>query len=284
MDKFGRNYRLRVQTDDAGGFVTISLPFTIEFDITRNILTSANVCQIRVINLSLINRNLIRLNGYDTGSFRAIELLAGYGDNLSRIFSGNISVAWSVREGTNFITQIECFDGGFDFVNGTTSTQFTANTAQQSVIAFLMKSLPTTKFGAVGNYPGNLARGNTYNGNTVNLLTELTGGGFFIDDGKAYALGTNEYIADLPAITISPQSGLIGTPVREQSFMRFEMIFEPSLSPGQQVILESFTENNFNGTYKVVNVKHRGMISEAVCGSVTTSGDFLFNKILTGVV
>lgn len=43
------------------------------------------------------------------------------------------------------------------------------------------------------------------------------------------------------------------------------------------------TEAAFNNTYKVTGVKHRGMISEAVCGSVITTGEFLRFKDLIPV-
>jgi hypothetical protein len=283
QDKFGRRYTLRVGTQN-GGTLTITLPFTIEFDITRNTLTSANVCQIRIYNLSLKNRNQLRFNASDYGQFRRVELFAGYNDNPPKIFDGNVSQAWSVREGVNFITQIECYDGGFAFVNGASNTQFPAGVAQRDVILGLMTDLPNVTPGVVGCYPGTLSRGNTYSGNTTQILGELTGGGFFVDNGKANALGTNEYIAAVNGTTlINSQSGLLGTPVLEQTIVRFDMIFEPGLNAGHRITLDSITEANFNGSYKVTGVKHRGMISEAVCGSLITTGEFFYDKILTPV-
>lgn len=283
MDKFGRNYILEVQTQN-GSTLTITLPFTVEFDITRNTLTSANVCQVRIFNLSEKNRNQIRFNVSDYGQFRLVRLRAGYGSNLPVIFTGNISQAWSVREGTNFITQIECYDGGFAFANGLTSAQFPAGTSQRDIIKNLASSLPNVSLGVVGDYPGSLSRGNSYSGATTDILREITGSGFFVDNGKANALNTNEYIDDGAGVAvINSKSGLLGTPVLEQTIVRFDMLFEPQLTLGQKIILESDTANNFNGAYKVTGVKHRGMISEAVCGEVITTGEFFFSKILTPV-
>ncbi len=283
MDKFGRNYILEVQTQN-GSILTVTLPFTIEFDITRNTLTSANVCQVRIFNLSQKNRNQIRFNVSNYGQFRLIRLRAGYGSNLPVIFTGNISQAWSVREGVNFITQIECYDGGFAFANGLTSAQFPAGTSQKDIIANLAGSLPNVSVGAIGNYTGSLSRGNSYSGSTTDILREITGSGFFIDNGKANALQTNEYIDDGSGVaTINSQSGLLGTPVLEQTIVKFDMIFEPTLTVGEKIILDSITEQNFNGAYKVTAVKHRGMISEAVCGEVITTGEFFFSTVLTPV-
>lgn len=283
MDKFGRNYELTIGTQ-GGGTLQVALPFTVEFDITRNTLTSANVCQIRIFNLSQINRNRIRFNVSDYGTFRPIVFKAGYGANPPMIFTGNISQAWSVREGVNFITQIECYDGGFAFANGVTNMQFPAGTPQQTVVGTLAGNLPNVAKGAIGSYPGTLGRGNSYSGNTTEILREVTGGGFFIDNGKANALGTNEFINDSTGLlVINSVVGLLGTPVLEQTIVRFDMIFEPRLNAGNRINLQSSTEKNFNGLYKVTAVKHRGMISESVAGAVITTGEFFYSKILTGV-
>lgn len=283
MDKFGRAYSLEVQTP-SGEILVIQLPFTIEFDIIRNTLTSANVCQIRIYNLSLKNRNQIRFNASDYGHFRSIKLRAGYGTNLPVIFTGNISQAWSVRESVNMITQIECYDGGFAFNNGQSNTVFPAGTQQSDIIKGLIGDLPNVSLGAVGNFPGSLQRGNSYSGNTANILRDLTGGAFFIDKGKANALGTDEFIVNTGSVAvINSQSGLLGTPVLEQTIVRFDMIFEPGLDVAQKILLESVTESNFNGNYKVTGVKHRGMISEAVCGDCITTGEFFFTKLLVPV-
>jgi hypothetical protein len=268
----------------SGDTLTLQLPFTIELDITRNTLTSANVCQIRIFNLSEKNRNLIRFNASDYGTFRAIELFAGYNDDPPKIFDGNISQAWSFREGVNFITQIECYDGGFAFVNGTTETEFAAGTTDRSKVLSIMENLPGVTPGVVGSYPNASGRRNAYNGNTAQILSEITGGGFFIDNGKANALGTSEYVQATNGITlVSSATGLLATPVLEQTIVRFDMIFEPGLNAGHRAVLQSDTEKNFNGTYKITGVKHRGMISESVCGSLITTGEFFYDKILIPV-
>lgn len=276
MDKFGRSYSLFVQAID-GSIIEIGLPFTIEFDITRNTLTSANICSIRIYNLSENNRNKIRKNVMDYGDLRTIVLQAGYENNNPIIFSGNITQAWSVREGNNFITQIECFDGGFAFANALYSKSFPANTAQRDIIIDMMLNLPGVSLGAVGSYPGNISRGNSYSGTTTDLLGEMTGGGFFIDNQTSFALGNNECRnGGIPII--SSASGLLGTPILEQTILSFDVLFEPRAVVGQKIKLESITDQNFNGFYKVTSVKHRGMISEAVCGEVITSLGMFYIK------
>lgn len=269
MDKFFRNYSLLVETQN-GSILTIAPPFTIEFDITRNILTSANVCSIRIYNLSQANRNAIRFNIMDTGDFRSVQLQAGYGTNLPLIFNGNITQAWSVREGNNFITSIECFDGGFAFANAQTNEVVPSGTAYQTMIETLAGSLPNVSIGAIGSFPGSLSRGTSLSGATMDLLRDLSGGAAFVDNGKIHVLGDSECL-DGEMQLINSSSGLLGTPVREQTIINFDMLFEPRLVVGQKIQLDSSTGANFNGFYKVVSLKHRGMISQAVCGDAITS-------------
>ena len=276
MDKINRNYLLRVQ-EQSGLFIEIERPFTVEFSIERKYLAANAQSVIRVFNLSQNNRNQIRKDQMDLTNLREVSLKAGYGTNIPLVFTGNISQAWSVRQGVNFITEIVCEDRGFASVNGITNTTFKAGTPRQSIIEALVDSLKNLGIsrGVIGRYPGALVRGNSYNGNTIEILNELTGGGFFIDNGKAYCLGDNEvYTGELE--TITSDSGLLGTPVRENNLLHVEMIFEPRLAIGQKIKLDSrelvaAEGDDPNAIYKVVSIKHTGMISETVCGEAITS-------------
>ncbi len=253
-------------------FLYVALPFTMEFDISRNTLSSMNEATIRVYNLSEKNRSLIRKNSVDFYDKRTVTLRAGYGKNPPVVFTGNITKAFSVREGTNFITQIEAFDGGFAFVNGNTNRQFPAVVTQKYVVEQMISDLPGVTLGVVGeSYTNTLgSRGNSYSGNTKDILTEVTNGQFFVDNNVANVLSNSEYLqGHLPLI--DSESGLLGTPRRELTQIAFEMIFEPQVITGQGIELRSSTDKNFNGLYKVVAIKHRGMISETVCGDAITA-------------
>lgn len=271
MEKFNRKYHLEVQTIN-GATIVIELPFTMEFDITRNSLSSANISQIRIYNLSERNRNLIRKDIFDYNDLRTIVLRAGYGTNLPVVFAGNVTVAWSVREGNNFITQIESFDGGYAYTNAIINQSFVGGTPQETILETMVDSMGPygVKKGIIGNYSGTSAKGSSYSGSTTDILKDISGGGFFIDNGTAHCLQDDECIPG-PIALIDSASGLLGTPVREQTYLNFDMIFEPNLIIGQKIELQSITGANFNGVHKVVSVKHKGTISEAVCGNAITS-------------
>lgn len=287
--KFGRNYELTIWGPDYYATVsndgittpylatppslTIKLPFTVEFDITRTIIgTSPNSASIQIYNLNRINRDQIEFNVWQQQIFQKILFKAGYGNSLATLLSGNITQAWSVRQGTDFVTTVECFDGGWAY-NNAFSTVEIGTGSNKDVIKKLIDSLsPTIKSGVISDTvtPDSTSRGKSYNSYTAPLLNKLTNKCFFIDNEVANVLAPNECLeGDLDVIDDS--IGILDTPIRQNSFVYVDLLFEPRIKPGQKITLNSNLAPQFNGDYKVGSVKHRGTISEAVCGDARTS-------------
>lgn len=292
--KLGRNYFLNVELSD-GSILQVYLPFTIEFNIIRKNLGSVNTCQIRIYNLSKKNRNLIRYDMSDYSNVRKIQLYAGYGTNLPLIFTGNIIQAWSIREGVDFITTIESYDGGDGFINGFIpgTATFPSGTTLQNIYKTLMSYMPNTTFGAIGPsfiYKSGTStllvnsRSTSYSGDVGDVLRTITGGAFFVDNGKTYILSNNECINGNVSI-VNYQSGLLNTPLRENSIVTLDIIFEPGIVLGQYIELDTSTfeelnsnsinnNNNVNGFYKITSLTHRGVISESICGDAISTLEF----------
>ncbi len=271
MDKFGRNYTLKIEAL-SGEIVIIEPPYSMEFDVVRNILSSTNDANFRVYNLGEYIRRQIYKERISIDVYRSLELLAGYGDSLSTIFKGNVQQCSSVRQGVDFITNIVGHDGGFAYVIGQVEASFPKETPFNEVLEEIIKTLPQINPGVIANgYAGqNLQRGNVYSGNSVDILAQLTENSFFVDNERAYILGDRECIQGSLEV-ITSESGLLNTPIREENILTFDMLFEPRLLIGQLVELRSSTLRDFNGAYKVVSLKHRGMISDSVCGTAVTS-------------
>ncbi len=280
MDKFGRRYVLSVQKAGSEEFLEVRLPLTIEFDVVRNNLTSANDINIRIYNLSEISRNSILRDQYNYNvRDRKIALKAGYGEseNFPLIFSGFVVKCTSFREHNNFITHIVAHDGGDAYVNATVNKFYPNGTRRQDVIVDLISTLAAWGVapGTVGVYDGVFDRGYAASGNTIDRLNELTGGSFYIDNGRGNALGYSEVLSSPVTPVISAESGLLGTPKREESMLIFEMLFEPSLSIDQLITLNSVTAPQYNQDYKIISIHHRATISDAICGeAITTVGMF----------
>jgi hypothetical protein len=58
---------------------------------------------------------------------------------------------------------------------------------------------------------GNLSKGQSYSGNTIDLLRELSNNNFFVDNLKANILSATDAIGG-NEVTINAASGLLGTP------------------------------------------------------------------------
>ena len=271
MQKWQRNYILSIQTSGSN-WIDITLPFTMNFRISRNTNASANTARISILNLSKDTRLKIYKDKYTFDIYKGIELRAGYGDSketLPIIFKGNIKQAYSQRNGVDYQTDIECYDGGFAFLNGYTSKSFASGTSDRQILYSLVKDLPAIDIGVIGNFEGSLPRGNAMEGATTDLIKSVSKSNFFIDNEKAYCLQDEEcYRGNITEI--SSASGLMGSPLREETMLTFEMMFEPRLQIGQHIHLTSQTESLFNGNYKVIGVEHNGTISDATSGRCVT--------------
>lgn len=270
MLKWTRNYILRIQT--AGGHIEITPPFTLQFRITRNTMAQANTAKFTILNLSEDTRRKIYKDKFKTDVYKGVELRAGYGEGsetLPLIFKGNIKQAFSQRNGVDYVTEIEAYDGGFAYVNAETNHAFAEGTSDRQIIQTLIKDLPNVSVGKIGSFEGTLPRGNTMQGVTTELLQNVTGGNFFIDNEKAYCLKENECFAGNIRL-ITSDTGLLGSPLREEAFLTFDILFEPRIQVGQYVKLESQTEKLFNGEYKVIGIEHSGTISDATSGTCKT--------------
>jgi hypothetical protein len=279
--KFIRDYQLTVQVPaPSEDYVVIKPPFTLMFDITKDCLSSSSSASFQIYNLSPLRRSQIRKNINDFLSVRTVILQAGYVDNTAIVFNGIMQQAFSVRDGIDVVTQIEGTDWSFAFISPDSDyygDPVPTGTTQKDIVTNMMsKALPRVTIGSIGNVGNGAAvkRTTSFSGMAKELIQQHTGGtgtsGFFIDDGVANILGQNECRPAKGVSIINSNSGLLGKPVQEANILDFEMLFEPRLLMGQIIHLDSVTEPQLSGDYKVVSIKHHGMISDAVCGDAIT--------------
>ena len=288
MEKFDRVYSLKVETDSGreanplefharfnpNEFVEISRPLTVEFEINRQMFGSSQTGSFRIYNLNEKTRGLIQKDWFQV-VLRAIQFRAGYrtsdGDSLPMCFNGTVKTAYSYRQGVDYITEIEAYDGGWNMAYGNNvALSQAAGLSAEKTIRKLAELLPyTTGNAIVGNFPVTNKRGEVLFGNLWDLILRKSDGKAFFDNGQVKALNYHEVIKGLLP-TISSDTGLLGVPRRTKTTLEFEMLFEPRLLVGQLVKLES--ENPlFNRPWKVIGFTHRGLISESVGGECRTN-------------
>ena len=299
MDKFQRNYILYVCGGDGKEYV-FSYPLTIEFNIDRRALSSANTASIRLYNLNSNTRKAIFKDYYETATFRSVRLMAGYGDNLSEVLNGNIQEAKSFREegSVNFITQIDCYDWSFAMMNAKSewtmdSPEYLLPLPRSMVIDRLVSNLEAmgvargviNKTGFdLGGAPYSRAFSPTSN-NAWDSLRHETNDHCFIDNGTVHCMLDDDCFEG-DVVVINSSTGLLSTPKKSKYLLKVDILFEPALKIGQRVELISTSESLYNGRYKIIGIQHNGIISGAVGGKCRTSlllnGGELVLNLLTG--
>jgi hypothetical protein len=274
--KFGRNYRLRISDEETGDAVTITLPITIKFTVQRYTGSTLNIIKADIYNLSENVRNFLFQEKWSDRRKR-IVFEGGY-DTLSTLYIGELWTGNSYRSGSDIITSIEGRSSVWELDNSTVYTTLNNANTVGDVISFLAGQFKDTiPVGAIGDWPEQLLRPVTLNGNTWNLLKQYSDGTAFVDNGKIFVLRRNETI-DGDLLTITQDSGLLSTPVRRDLNIQVNILFEPRIVMNQEITLAiqntqflSGVGSVYNGTYKVFGIQHQGTISEAENGTCITT-------------
>jgi len=271
--KFNRIYNLKLTTS-TNEIVEIKNPITCELTISRKNLASLNTANFVIYNLNQTTRNKIYKDIFDLQIVKPIEFWAGYKYDkttfLSRCFAGEIKQAYSVRDGCDYKTFIECWDGGKAASMGILGLTMPSGTSIKTQIIRLAQSMPNI-IGAVvsDQFKGTSARGTTFLGNQLDALSQLTEGCTYIDNQTVYCLKQDDVLQG-EVETIDKSFGLLDTPQRSQTLVELSMLFEPRLFPSQKVTVISDVEAIYNGTYKLTGIDHTGIISDAVNGELKT--------------
>lgn len=280
MNKFGRIFDMRISVEGKDENIHITNPLTLSIDITRNSNPTANVAQFKIYNLSKSHRDQARFDISSISSRQEVALKAGYRsinknlNDLPLIFRGSISYAYSERQGTDWVTTIECYDGGFAIANSKIEASFLKGEKYSSSVEKVLNALDGIAIGKISESlvpkDETIARGHSHSGKIFDILNENFGNKWFIDNGVVNIIGNDEALNGMLKV-VNSDTGLLGTPVRQSTNIDFDMVFEPRLLIGQLITLESSTDPSFNGTYKLISIKHRGIISDSQSGELITS-------------
>jgi hypothetical protein len=289
--KFNRAFILKAETRDLNEYLEIRSPYTVEFSITRNNLSKSNEAVFTIYNLGSVNRAKLVKDSQDYNleeNRRAIQFFAGYAESqtelIPRCFNGTIRRAYSVRQGSDYRTVIEAYDGMPSFATQMISGNVNAGETAKDQIKKMAGQLDGVEKVTVGNTFTNVAKRYTaILGSPQDVFNEMSNGKAYVDDQSLYALDSNEVVSGEIRL-INFKNGLLGTPKKADLTVEVEMIFEPRIRPMQLIELQSLTENRFSGVYQVTGIIHRGVISGAVGGDCRTVLTMIIQKDVTGIV
>jgi hypothetical protein len=265
----GRTYELIIQNPQ-GEQKIITLPFTLEFDVTRNTLASTNETNLTITNLGVPTRNWLFKDRYNLTQYWQMQLRAGYqGKTQYTLFLGNIMEAYSVKEGPDWKTKINAYDGLFGLQNGFVSQSLAAGSSKQDLTKAVVNSMPNIAEGLFGKptLGDTTKRGQVVFGFAKDVLDNNFPGAYFIDLEKLNILGDNEIDPSSTIVLDSDQ--LLTTPQRRETFIDVKTMFIPQAKIGIVATLNS-NYPIYNGQYKVIGMKHTGIISDSVGGELTT--------------
>jgi hypothetical protein len=221
---------------------------------------SYNTCQLTIYNLNEQRRAQLQEKNVQT------SLLAGYIDNTSQIFSGELQRASSIHDGTDWITTIRSGDGVRQSKSARMSKSFQGPIDPGKVLEAVAKELGV----GLGNVKQKAAEngiraalkefsnGFVAHGKVEKVLRRVTksmGYSYSIQDGQIVLLGPNETVPGT-AVLLSAATGLIGSPEPgEKGITKARSLLLPDMLPGRKVKIES---GSINGFFRVEKVTMTG--------------------------
>lgn len=282
-EKFDRNYKLifeigqrdeNILTLVPEQEIEVSMPFSLRFQTAQGLnLSNSGSCSLQLYNLSEEVQKALYKANFENKKYILMALHAGYQDTMPLIFYGFVNECLTYRKGgsTEYITDVRADNNSLIALYGFSNTTFTQGSDPINMIQELLKDTYAYTLGYVTPELKQIERDKTFIGQTLDLLGREYGDyNVYIDKNEINILGANDVIPADGILTISAESGLLGSPKRAGLFVEIEMLFEPRIKVGQAIQLISNSIPWFNQVYRVQVVEHSGIISPVQNGQIRT--------------
>lgn len=235
----------------------VSSILKVKFKVTRTLKKEPNKAEISIYNLKKDNRIALQERLQPT------ILEAGYIDNISQIFSGDLEFGENKQDGRDWITTLQAGDGSKQYKAARINTSLKGPAAIGDVLQ--------TAADALGINPGNLSEAIS-GGSLRGALREFTNGivlsgkaetnldkvaksmglKWSIQDGQLLFLGPEQFVGD-EALVLSPGTGLVGSPEPgDNGIVKARSLLQPNLLPGNRVKIEAAQVDGFFRVEKTV--------------------------------
>lgn len=217
----------------------------IAFSIQKGATKSPNKCTVKVWNTSPETRALIEVIG------NVMILKAGYTEDIgaTTIFSGNVTRTLTVREGPDWITELEMEDGFMEFRDAKVSLSFAKGATTQQVVTAISK-----KFGLpVRPMPADIARkqypaGFAFVGRVRDAMDKACE-----NSGLEWSIQNREIqiikkggVFKQKAYLLSADTGLLGSPMQESKTMTEKAAAKEGITADQPGVRKT-TERDKDG-------------------------------------
>ncbi len=232
------------------------------FKVTRTLRSNPNACELTIYNLTSEHRGQITQTKQ-----QYVQLEAGYQEGTSRIFAGDVRKCEHARDGQDWVTKIHAGDGERAMQTARISRSFGPDTSVESVVRAVAEALGVGLGNSLEAFRGafiprvGLAfpSGVVLDGNAGREMTTLVrscGLEWSIQEGVLQVL-PRETATSVPAILLTPATGLIGTPtVGKDKMVKARTLIQPGLTPGHRIKIED-TEGP-KGLYRIETTEYSG--------------------------
>jgi hypothetical protein len=232
------------------------------FSIQKGATKSPNKCTVKIWNAAPATRSLIEVIG------NVMVLKAGYSEDIGAqtIFSGNITRTLTVREGPDWVTELEMQDGFMEFRDAKISLSFAKGATVQQVVTAISK-----KFGLpVRPLPTDIAKkqypaGFAFVGRVRDAMDKVCENG-----GLEWSIQNREIqiikkggVFKQKAYLLSPDTGLIGSPMGESKTMTEKAAAKEGITekqPGVRKTTERDKDGEVQQMLKVLGYKVKSLL------------------------
>jgi len=233
------------------------------FDIKKTLSVADNQATIKIYNINNDTWGLIK-NYNETYK---VYLIVGYENDTHGIFVGDIEKPTRYREGPNWICEIKAKDGQNILQETYVNKSYKENSDIKNILIDLLEKgkniLKEQTKNAITWLKNNLENGKiaqqglTVSGNlleNVNKLLKPYNASLSIQDDKIQILYNNSNNPGTCYI-ISPNSGLISSPIAKDEGIELKCLIIPMLKPGSLIKVES---REYNDYFKIDNIGYKG--------------------------
>lgn len=268
---FGRKYRIIV-SDSKGNAYDVSQMHVI-FNVKKTLLAEYHISNVFIYNLSPELENNIIVYG------TKISIEAGYeGSFYGLIFEGDIVQAIRSKEdGVDYLLEIIAVDSERYLSSGFVNYNIKRGQTQRDVANILAtKASNPVKLGSISDSfsESKLTRGKVVFGQGRDYLNQMAKGQnatFFMDNGKINLVKMSD-VPDGEIISLTYDSGLVGTPTQTEYGMELKCLLNPQLKCNilvrvdKQGIVErqfqpgsiQYNEIDSEGIYRIIEISYTG--------------------------
>lgn len=269
MALFDRQVRVRIGKPGSISALDIR-ELRVKFTAKKTNDSSSNTCQVEIYNLSPDNRSRIK----ELSNIFILE--AGYKtEGVSQVFIGDIVQLEHRYEAPNWISSIQFNDGENALKNSKTAISFKGGVPVKNVMLQIADSFGISKKIVDESSIENVQFANGYSdiGSSKQLLDNVAGKigvEWSIQDGKLIIRKKGSADSNKAAV-LSPDTGLIGSPVRvdkkqpkdaattpdNRPRWEFTSLMFPGILPGNRIEVSGVRDFS-NGVFKVEQITHSG--------------------------